>query len=61
MILIDDSDVPTTSKRLKKWTDDLTDARNWLLRQLGAFPGDRYVAAIFDHKEKRSVFREKGG
>src|ERR1043166_2426990 len=61
VILIDDSAVPTTSRKLKKWTDDLTDARNWLLRQLGAFPGDRYVAAIFDHKEKRSVFREKRG
>jgi len=52
--------VPTTTSKLKKWTDDLTDARNWMLRQLGAFPGDRYVVAIFDHKEKRSVFKEKG-
>jgi ribosomal protein L37AE/L43A len=60
VILIDDSAVPTTTSKLKKWTDDLTDARNWLLRQLGAFPGDRYFAAIFDHKEKRSVFKEKG-
>ena len=61
VILIDDSEVPTTTRKLKTWTDDLTNARNWLIRQLGAFPGDRYVAAIFDHKEKRSVFREKGG
>ena len=60
VILIDDSAVPTTSTKLKKWTDDFTDARNWLLRQLGAFPGDRYFAGIFDHKEKRSVFKEKG-
>ena len=60
VILIDDSAVPTTSRKLKKWTDDLTDARNWLLRQLGGFPGDRYFAGIFDHKEKRSVFKEKG-
>jgi hypothetical protein len=60
VILIDDCAVPTTSTKLKNWTDDLTDARNWLLRQLGAFPGDRYFAAIFDHKEKRSVFKEKG-
>jgi hypothetical protein len=59
VILIDDSAVPTTTRKLKKWTDDLTDARNWLLRQLGAFPGDRYFAGIFDHKEKRSVFKEK--
>ena len=60
VILIDDSAAPTTTSKLKNWTDDLTDARNWLLRQLGAFPGDRYFAAIFDHKEKRSVFKEKG-
>ena len=51
---------PVKTKKLKIWTDDFTDARNWLLRQLGAFPGDRYFAAIFDHKEKRSVFKEKG-
>jgi tRNA A-37 threonylcarbamoyl transferase component Bud32 len=31
-----------------------------LVAVLGAFPGDRYVAAIFDHKEKKSVFKEKG-
>jgi len=60
VILIDDCDVPTTSRKLKKWTDDLTDAQNWLIRQLGAFPGDRYFAAIFDHKEKKSVFKQKG-
>src|SRR5436305_15174496 len=59
VILIDDCAVPTTSRKLKNWTDDLTDARNWLIRQLGTFPGDRYFAAIFDHKEKRSVFKEK--
>ena len=59
VILIDDSAVPTTSSKQKKWTDDLTDARNWLIRQLDAFPGDRYVASIFDHKEKRSVFKKK--
>jgi DNA-directed RNA polymerase subunit RPC12/RpoP len=60
VILIDDCAVPTTTTKLKKWTDDLTDARNWLIRQLGAFPGDRYSAAIFDHKEKRSVLKERG-
>ncbi|PYK53861.1 MAG: hypothetical protein DME48_10145 [Verrucomicrobia bacterium] len=60
VILIDDCAVPTTSRKLKKWTDDFTDARNWLIRQLGAFPGDRYFAAIFDHKEKRSVLKERG-
>src|SRR5213082_3433706 len=57
VILIDDCAVPTTSRKLKNWTDDLTDARYWLIRQLGTFPGDRYFAAIFDHKEKRSVFK----
>ena len=61
MILIDDSAaVLDNRKKLTKWTDDFTDARNWLIRQLGAFPGDRYFAGIFDHKEKRSVFKEKG-
>ena len=60
VILIDDYEVPTRSRKLKNWTDDLTGARNWLIRQLGAFPGDRYFAGIFDHKEKRSVFKEKG-
>ncbi len=43
---------PVKTKKLKKWTDDFTDARNWLIRQLGAFRGDRYFATIFDHKEK---------
>ena len=52
--------VPAKTKKLKKWTDDLTVARDWLMRQLGAFRGDQYFAAIFDHKEKRSVFKEKG-
>ena len=60
VILIDDSAVPTTTRKLKKWTDDLTDAQNWVIRQLHAFRGDRYFAGIFDHKEKRSVFKEKG-
>jgi len=60
VILIDDGAVPTTNRKLKNWTDDLADARNWMLRQLGAFPGDRYFAGIFDHKEKRSVFKEQG-
>src|SRR5215471_2312860 len=60
VILIDDSAVPTTTRKLKKWTDDLTDAQNWVIRQLHAFRGDRYFAGIFDHKEKKSVFKEKG-
>ena len=52
--------LPAKTIKLKKWTDDFTDARNWLIRQLGAFRGDQYFAGIFDHKEKRSVFKEKG-
>ena len=59
VILIDDSEVPTTSRKIKKWTDDLIEAQNWLIRQLGAFHGARYFAAIFDHKEKKSLFKEK--
>jgi hypothetical protein len=60
VILIDDSEVPTTTRKLKKWTDDFTDARNWVIRQLHAFRGNRYFAGIFDHKERRSVFKDKG-
>ena len=61
VILIDDrAATPAKTKKLKKWTDDFTEARNWMIRQLGAFRGDQYFAGIFDHKEKRSVFKEKG-
>jgi hypothetical protein len=61
VILIDDyAAVPAKPKELKKWTDDFTDARNWLIGELGAFRGEQYFAGIFDHKEKRSVFKEKG-
>jgi len=60
VILVDHcAAVPAKTKKLKKWTDDLTDARNWLIRQLGAFRGHHYFAGIFDHKEKRSVFKEQ--
>jgi hypothetical protein len=52
--------VPAKTMKLKKWTDDFTDARNWLIDQLSAFRGSQYFAGIFDHKEKRSVFKEKG-
>jgi hypothetical protein len=38
VILIDDCAVPTTSRKLKKWTDDFTDARNWLIGELDAVP-----------------------
>jgi hypothetical protein len=61
VILIDHrAAAPAKTKKLKKWTDDFTDARNWLIRQLGAFRGDQYFAGIYDHTEKRSVFKEKG-
>ena len=61
MILIADrAATPAKTKKLKKWTDDFTEARNWMIRQLGAFRGDQYFAGIFDHKEKRSVFKEEG-
>jgi predicted RNA-binding Zn-ribbon protein involved in translation (DUF1610 family) len=61
VILVDDcAAVPAKTKKLKKWTDDFTEARSWLIRQLGALHGDQYFAGIFDHKEKRSVFKEKG-
>ena len=52
--------VPAQTKKLKKWTDDFTDARNWLIRELDAFRGEQYFAGIFDHKQNRSVFKEKG-
>jgi hypothetical protein len=61
VILIDHrAAAPAKTKKLKKWTDDFTDARDWVIRQLGAFRGDQYFAGIFDHKEKKSVFKEKG-
>ena len=60
VILIDHcAPTPARTKKLKKWTDDLTDARNWLIHQLAAPRGDQYFAGIFDHKEKKSVFKEK--
>jgi hypothetical protein len=61
VILIGDSAaLLDNKKKLTKCTDDFTDARNWLIRELGAFRGEQYFAGIFDHKEKRSVFKEKG-
>ena len=62
VILIDDyAAEPAKTKKLKKWTDDFTDARNWLIRELGAFRGKQYFAGIFDHRQKRSVFKEEKG
>src|ERR1044071_1232422 len=60
VILIDRcAAAPERTRKLKKWTDDFTDARNWLIHQLAAFRGDQYFAGIFDHKEKRAVFKDK--
>src|ERR671925_355880 len=43
VILIGDcAAAPAKTKKLKKWTDDYTEARNWLIRQLGALHGDQY-------------------
>jgi DNA-directed RNA polymerase subunit RPC12/RpoP len=62
VILIDDyAAEPVKTKKLEKWTDDFTDARNWLIRELGAFRGKQYFAGIFDHLQKRSVFKEEKG
>src|SRR5215510_9712024 len=56
VILIDDyAAVPTKPKKLKKWTDNFTEARNWLIDEVGTFRGEQYFAGIFDHKQKRSV------
>src|SRR5262245_41092151 len=62
VILIDDSAaVLDNRKKLTKWTDDFTGARNWLIRELDAFRGEQYFAGIFDHMQKRSVFKEERG
>ena len=59
VILIDDSaTVPDKAKKLTKWTDDFTEARNWLIGELGALRGEQYFADIFDHRQERSVFKE---
>jgi len=63
VILIDDcatAAAPVKTKKLKIWTDDFTDARNWLIGKVSALRGGHYFAGIFDHKEKRSVFKERG-
>jgi DNA-directed RNA polymerase subunit RPC12/RpoP len=61
VILIDDSAALLDNrKKLTKWTDDFTDARNWLTRELDALHGEQYFADIFDHMQKRPVLKEKG-
>ena len=52
--------VPAKIKKLKTWTDDFSDARNWLIRELDAFHGEQYFAGIFDHMQKRGVLKKKG-
>src|SRR5262245_3070043 len=62
VILIDDyAAEPAKTKEVKKWTDDFTDARNWLIRELEEFRGEQYFAGIFDHMQKRSVFKDERG
>ena len=59
-LLIDDfAALLDNRKQLTKWTDDLIDARNWLIRELDAFHGEQYFAGIFDHIEKKSVFKDE--
>jgi hypothetical protein len=62
MILIGDcAAAPDKTKKLTKWTDDFTDAQDWLIRELDAFRGEQYFAGIFDPTQKRSVFKEERG
>ena len=61
VILIDDcAPVLGNRKKLTKWTDDFTDARNWLIRELNARHGEQYFAGIFDHQQNRSVLKMNG-
>jgi hypothetical protein len=62
VILIEDSaDLLENRKKLTKWADDFTDARNWLVRELDARQdGEQYVAGIFDHEQNRSVLKMNG-
>jgi hypothetical protein len=59
VILIDDSAAtPDKPKKLTKWTNRFTEALDWLTVQLDAVRGAQYVAKIFDHQQKKSVFKE---
>jgi predicted RNA-binding Zn-ribbon protein involved in translation (DUF1610 family) len=61
VILIDDSAALLDNrKKLTKWTDDFTDARNWLIGELDALHGEQYFAGIFDHQQNRSVLKMNG-
>src|SRR4026209_2570230 len=44
----------------KTWTADFSDARNWLIRELGAFRGEQYFAGIFaDRESHRKMLARK--
>jgi DNA-directed RNA polymerase subunit RPC12/RpoP len=61
VILIDDSAALLDNrKKLTQWTDDFSDARNWLIRELDAVHGEQYFADIFDHQQNRSVLKVNG-
>src|SRR5215510_13372873 len=61
VILIDDSAALLDNrKKLTKWTDDFTDARNWLIGELDALHGEQYFADVFDHQQNRSVLKVNG-
>jgi hypothetical protein len=61
VILIDDSAALLENrKKLTKWADDFTDARNWLNRELDALHGEQYFASIFDHQQNRPVLKING-
>lgn len=61
VILTDDSAaVPDNRTKLTNWTNDFTDARDWLIRELDTLHGEQYVANIFDHTRKRAVVKEQG-
>lgn len=60
VILIDQHARAPATRKLTKWTDDFSHAREWLIRELGATRGEDYSAEIFDHTQERSVFTEKG-
>jgi Zn finger protein HypA/HybF involved in hydrogenase expression len=61
VILIDDSAALLENrKKLTKWTDDFTVARDWLIREVDAVHGEQYFASIFDHQQNKSVLKVNG-
>ena len=45
-------------EKLTKWTNDFTDALDWLILKLGTLRSEQYFANVFDHRQKRSVLKE---